>query len=323
MKILITGCAGFIGFHLSKYLLSKNNIKVFGIDNLNNYYDLKLKKNRLSILEKNKKFFFNKLDITNKKKLLTFCSKKKIKVIVHLAAQAGVRYSIQDPESYVRNNIIGFFNILECSRYNKIDHLLFASTSSIYGNNNDFPLKENLKTDEPLSFYASTKKSNEVMAYSFSNIYNLPCTALRFFTVYGPYGRPDMSLFKFTDSILKNRKIDLYNKGDHYRDFTYIDDVVISIFKLLKKRPNNKVPYDVFNIGSGNPKHLKVFLKLIEKNLNKKAKINYLPMQLGDVHKTHANCQKLNKKIKYKPKIDIKIGIKKFVNWYKNYYLID
>ena len=322
MKILITGCAGFIGFHLSKYLLTKKKLIIYGIDNLNNYYDLELKKNRLSLLKKNKnKFHFYKIDIRDKKKLLSIFSKNKFDVVINLAAQAGVRYSIDDPNSYLENNIIGFFNILDCIRKKKVRHLLFASTSSVYGNNMNFPLKESSNTDHPLSFYAATKKSNEVMAYSFSNIYKIPCTCLRFFTVYGPYGRPDMSLFKFTDLISKNKQIQLFNKGNHYRDFTYIDDVVISIYKLINKIPKQKIPYDVFNIGSSNPKHLRTFLSLIEDNLNKKAKIKSLPMQLGDVFKTHASSYNLYQKIRYKPKMSLKLGIKKFVKWYKNYYL--
>ena len=237
MKILITGCAGFIGYHLCKKLLKNNNI-VFGIDNLNNYYDLKLKKDRLKNL-KNKKFLFYKIDIKNKKKLLKFVKIKKIDVIYHLAAQAGVRYSIFNPETYFDNNLKGFFNILETCRENKIKHLIFASTSSVYGKKEKFPAKETDNTDQPLSFYAASKKCNEIMAYSYSKIYNLKCTGVRFFTVYGPYGRPDMALYKFTKSIINRKKVNLFNKGHHTRDFTYIDDVVHFLVKMRDIKKNN------------------------------------------------------------------------------------
>ena len=321
MKILVTGCSGFIGYHLCLNLLKYKKNVVHGIDNLNNYYDIKLKKNRLSNLKKqSKKFLFIKKDISNLRSLKKIFLKGKFDYVINLAAQAGVRYSIKNPSTYFNSNIIGFFNILECSRIFKIKHLIFASTSSVYGNSKNFPLKENEKTDSPLSFYAATKKSNEVMAHSYSNIYKLPCTGLRFFTVYGPYGRPDMSLFLFTDAILKRKKINLFNKGNHIRDFTFVDDVVTSINKIIKKPSKNKIPYEVFNIASSNPVHLKFFLKNIEKGLGKKTNVQFQEMQKGDIFKTHGSVNKIVKKTKFKPKVKIKTGIEEFLKWYKKYY---
>tara|TARA_Y100001970_G_C14052322_1_gene759641 strand:- start:53 stop:1018 length:966 start_codon:yes stop_codon:yes gene_type:complete len=319
MKILITGCAGFIGFHLANQLLKKNN-ELIGIDNLNKYYDVNLKKNRIKELQKNKNFKFFKIDLINKNKVNKIINKYKIKFIVHLAAQAGVRYSITNPETYFKNNLNVFFNILELSRENKIRHLVFASTSSVYGENSFFPLKESANTDKPVSFYAATKKSNEVMAYSYSYIYKLPCTALRFFTVYGPYGRPDMALFKFTENILNNKKIELYNYGNHTRDFTYIDDIVNGIISIIKKPFKSRIPFKVFNIGKGKSKKLIEYLYHIEKNIGKKAKIKKLPLQVGDILKTHADISSLKKYSKYTPSTDIKEGINEFINWYKKYY---
>ena len=320
MNILVTGCAGFIGYHQSILLLKSKKNKIFGLDNLNNYYDTNLKKDRISNLNQYKNFKFYKSDICNNKKLNSIIKKNNIKYIIHLAAQAGVRHSFKNPKSYLVNNIDGFFSILETSRKNNIKHLIFASTSSVYGDSKKFPNKEDDNTDKPLSFYAASKKSNEVMAYSYSNIYKIPITALRFFTVYGPMGRPDMSLFKFTKSIINSKKIDLYNYGIHERDFTYIEDVTISINKLLKKPSKMKIPYNCFNIGSNRPKKLNYFIQLIEKNLNFKAKKNFLPMQLGDVYKTHADNKKLNKYINFKPKVSIDSGIKNFIKWFLNYY---
>jgi len=321
MNILVTGAAGFIGYHLSIKLL-KLNYNVYAIDNINTYYDVDLKKNRLKQLIKYKNFFFYKYDLKSISKIDKLILKNKIKVIIHLAAQAGVRYSIKFPESFVQSNLVGFFNILEVAKKNKINHLIFASTSSVYGNNDEFPSNENLKTDKPLSFYAATKISNELMAYSYSNIHKLPCTALRFFTVYGPYGRPDMSLFKFTKSILSNKKINLFNKGKHDRDFTYIEDIVAGIFLLIKKPSKNKIPYNCFNLGNGNSKKLTFFLKVIESNLLKKAKINYLSLQKGDVRKSHADIGKIKKFVNYLPRTDVNKGIKKFVDWYKKYHKV-
>ena len=272
-----------------------------------------------SFSDQNKNFFFHKFDLINANKLEYLIKKFKIKYIVHLAAQAGVRYSIENPKTYFKNNLEVFFNILEASKKNNIKHLIFASTSSVYGENKNFPLKENDNTDKPISFYAATKKSNEILAHSYSYIYNWPCTALRFFTVYGPYGRPDMALFKFTKNILENKKIQLYNNGNHSRDFTYITDIVSGIFSILKKN-NTKNLFNTFNIGNGNSRKLKDYLKTIEKKLNKNAKITNLPLQLGDIKKTHSDISLLNKYSNYLPETDIEEGINNFIDWYLEYY---
>jgi len=323
MNILITGCAGFIGYHLSSKILKNKNSKITGIDNINNYYDISIKKDRLKNLKQNKNFKFYKVDLLEFDKLNKIIKENKINYIIHLAAQAGVRYSIENPSTYFKSNVEGFFNILEMSKINKIKHLIYASTSSVYGDNKEFPLNENHKTDSPLSFYAATKKSNEVMAHSYSYIYKIPTTAVRFFTVYGPFGRPDMALFKFTKNILDNKKIELFNGGLHDRDFTYVDDIVAGIFSLIKKPSISKIPYSIFNIGNGKPQKLLNYLKNIEKFLNKKAKIKKLPLQVGDIVKTHADIKKLKKYSNYSPKTNIEKGIMKFIEWYKDYYKIN
>ena len=320
MKILITGSAGFIGYHLAKYLLKDKKHKIFGLDSLNSYYSLSLKKNRLKELLKFKNFKFFKINLKNKTKTTPLFEKNKFDIVIHLAAQAGVRYSVQKPQSYLDNNIISFFNILDLARKFKIKHFIFASTSSVYGDQPKFPTHENCNTDKPLSFYAATKKSNEVLAHSYSNIFKLPCTGLRFFTVYGPYGRPDMALFKFTKNILKNRKIELFNSGNHDRDFTYIDDICEFIVRILNKPLNDKIPFNVINLGNGKSRKLKDYISNLEKSLGKKSiKIN-LKLQKGDILKTHADIKKIAKKTKYKPKTKIEDGITKFVDWYKSYY---
>ncbi len=322
MKILVTGAAGFIGYHLIKKILNKNK-KVIGIDNINSYYDTNLKKDRINNLKKYKNFSFFKIDLSNYKKLNDIVKKNKINIIIHLAAQAGVRYSIKYPRTYFKSNLEGFFNILEISKDNKVKHLIYASTSSVYGDSKKFPLNENDRTDQPLSFYAATKKSNEVMAHSYSHIYKLPCTGVRFFTVYGPFGRPDMALFKFTKNIINNHSIELFNNGKHLRDFTYVDDIVDGIYSLINKQSKKTIPYEIFNIGNGTPKKLLDYLKYIEKSLNKKSKTKRLPLQVGDVVKTHSNINKLRKYTGYRPKTNIKIGIEKFIEWYKDYYKIN
>ena len=320
-NIMVTGCAGFIGFHLCLSLLKSNIYNVYGIDNLNNYYSTKLKTDRLNILKKNKRTFkFHKIDISNFSKINQLFKKVSFDIVINLAAQAGVRYSIQYPDTYYKNNIKGFYNILNLSKNYKISHLLFASTSSVYGDNKNYPLNEEHNTDRPLSFYAATKKCNEVMAFSYSNIYDIPITAMRFFTVYGPMGRPDMSLFKFTKLIKNNHAIDLYNKGNHIRDFTYIDDVVRSITKLIIKKPKEKIPFQVVNICSSKPVKLLKFVNEIEKNLNLKSLKIFKPMQKGDIHKTHGDNKKMLRLINFAPKTNIEIGIKKFVKWYKLYF---
>ena len=320
MKILVTGCAGFIGYHLCSKLLENSKNIVFGIDNINDYYDVNLKKNRLKLLNRFDNFIFNKLDISNNTSLSNSFKKNKYNIVINLAAQAGVRYSIENPKSYFQSNLEGFFNIIENCKIYKIKHLIHASTSSVYGDTKKYPTKETDNTDNPLSFYAATKKSNEVMAYSYSNIYKLPITVLRFFTVYGPYGRPDMSLFKFTDSIKKNKPINLFNNGDHVRDFTYISDVVQGITKIINLKSKKKIPYQIFNVSSNNPKSLKFFLKEIEKNCKKVSKKNLLKLQKGDVYKTHGSNTKLKNFSKFKPEIKVNEGINKFVMWFNQYY---
>ncbi len=330
---LVTGSAGFIGFHTCLKLLKKKK-KVIGIDNLNKYYDVNLKKKRNSILKKFKNFKFLNIDINNNKIIYKVFSKNKIKHVIHLAAQAGVRYSIKFPEKYINTNLKGFFNIIENSKRKKIRHFLYASTSSVYGDNKNYPLKEDYSASHPMSIYAATKRSNELIAHSYSSLFNLPTTGLRFFTAYGPWGRPDMALFKFTSNILKNKKIDVFNKGKHERDFTYIDDIVnciiLAVNKIPKKdkqynplKPNPKhsyCPYRIINIGGNNPIKLEYFIKLIEKNLNKKSKKNYLSLQKGDVIKTHSSLNWSYKIIKYKPKIKPQVGVKLFLEWFKKYY---
>jgi len=315
MKILITGCAGFIGYHLSKSLLNTKD-KIFGIDNLNDYYDIELKKKRLVNL-KSKNFYYSKIDIKNFKNLRDFFKKNKFDIVYHLAAQAGVRYSISNPDTYFDNNLKGFFNILECCREYKIKNLIFASTSSVYGKQKHFPLNEKCSTDKPLSFYAATKKCNEIMAYSYSEIYKLKCTAIRFFTVYGPLGRPDMALYKFSQSLNKNKNLELYNRGKHSRDFTFIDDVIYYLKKFKKNK--QKKYFDIFNICSNNSVSLIKYLNTIEKNFNKKAKIKKLKLQKGDVVKTHGDNTKIKKLIGNNKFTSIENGISKFIKWFKNY----
>lgn len=321
MKILITGSAGFIGFHLASRLINLKKHKIVGLDNLNSYYDLDLKKKRLKILEeKDKNFLFIKVDLKNKKKLENIFQKFGFDIVVHLAAQAGVRYSINNPKTYVDSNLIGFFNILDLSKDHKVKHFLFASSSSVYGNNPNHPWDENSNSDSPLSFYAATKKSNELMAYAYNNIYKLNCTGLRFFTVYGEWGRPDMALYKFTNLMVTNQSIDLYNNGKNLRDFTNIHDVISSILKLLDKKSYKNSSYEIFNLGNNKPVPVLNIIKLLEKNLKIKAKINYVNAELGDANITFCNNSKLTKKIRYSFKKKLDIGVKEFVNWYLSYH---
>ena len=322
MKILITGCAGFIGFHLTKFLTSKK-ISIIGIDNLNNYYDVKIKKDRLKILNQisKKNFKFYKLDMTNDKLVKQVFLKEKFDVVINLAAQAGVRYSLENPKAYVDSNLIGFFNILNNSKLINVKHFLYASTSSVYGNQKKMPIEENYLITKPIQFYAATKSSNELMAHSYSHLFKMKTTALRFFTVYGPWGRPDMALFKFTKNIIEGKHIEVFNYGDHERDFTYVDDCVAAISKITLskiKREN----FEVYNIANGKPEKLITYIKLIEKELGIKSKKKYFPLQAGDIRKTYANIKKINQKFKFKSKTNINYGIKKFVEWYKYYYKI-
>ena len=319
MKILITGVAGFIGFHLAFKLLQKKNYIVFGIDNLNNYYDLNLKKNRIKILKPKKNFFFKKIDICDEKKIKNLFKKNNFNIVINLAAQAGVRYSIDKPKEYIKSNLVGFFNIINYSQKYNVGHFVFASSSSVYGANNKFPLSEKDNTDQPLSLYAATKKSNEMIAHSFSNIYNLNCTGLRFFTVFGPYGRPDMSYYKFAEAISKNKKILINNHGKHKRDFTYIDDAIAAVSKIINKKPKGKISFEVYNIAKSSSIGLIYFLSVLEKELGKKAKITMGNIKKGDVYKTHGSIEKIKQVINFNPTIDINKGIKRFVLWYKMY----
>ena len=333
--VFITGSCGFIGFHLASFFLSKGS-KVVGLDALTDYYDVNLKKARQNLLCANPNFINYEGLIQDAKLLNEIFVNYEPKIVVHLAAQAGVRYSIENPMSYVESNLIGTYHILEIARKYKPDHLLMASTSSVYGSNEETPFHETHNTSTPMSFYAATKKSNEVMAHSYSHLYEIPTTIFRFFTVYGPWGRPDMALFKFTRNILLGEPIDVYNKGNMLRDFTYIDDLVQAIFLLTSKEPkkvnqrkeimknDNISPvarYRVVNIGSSNPKKLIDFIKELENILGKKANKNYLSMQIGDVYKTHSNTELLENITGFKPKTTLHEGISKFVEWYKLYYL--
>ena len=334
--ILVTGAAGFIGYHVVKKMMNKKNV-IIGIDSLNDYYDVNLKKKRiknlLSISKKKKlNFTFKKLDLSNTKNLKKTFQKFKFSYIIHLAAQAGVRYSISNPENYVKNNLVGFSNIIQEARLNKIKHLLYASTSSVYGSNRTLPFEEKHIADHPIQFYAATKRANELIAHAYSTLFKLPTTGLRFFTVYGPWGRPDMALFKFTKNITENKKIEVFNYGKHQRDFTYVDDIVNAVsllcFKIPKMKKNwdeknpisTTAPFEIFNIGNSKPIELMYYIKLIEKYLKKKAKIKFLPIQPGDIKKTFSSTKKLKKYINYSPKISAEVGVKHFVEWYKKYY---
>jgi UDP-glucuronate 4-epimerase len=332
MKIFITGSSGFIGFHLSKKLLD-NGYNIHGFDSMNNYYDVKLKKARYKILNKYKNFSFTKGKLENQKILSSSILRYKPKIIIHLAAQAGVRYSIDKPRVYLDSNITGTYNIIELAKKVNVKHLLIASSSSVYGANKKLPFKEIDKTETQLSIYAATKKSTESIAHSYSNIWNIPITMLRFFTVYGPWGRPDMALFKFTKGILSNKKIDIYNQGKMYRDFTYIDDIVGGIKGLINKAPNIKqlgkikndslspvAPFRTVNIGNTKKVYLLDFINALEKELGIKAKRNYMPMQQGDVKITLSDTTLLKKLTSYNPKTNYRAGIKKFLNWYLDYY---
>ena len=322
-KILITGCAGFIGFHTCLRFLKNLNYKVLGIDNLNNYYDKNLKIDRLKILKKSKNFKFLKLDIT---KISSFNLLKKYKIdyIIHLAAQAGVRYSIKKPREYLKININGFYNILEFAKNNQIKNLVYASTSSVYGAEKKPILIENLPCNEPIQFYAATKKSNEAMAASFSYIYNLPTTGLRFFTVYGPWGRPDMAFFKFVKNIKENKHIEIFNSGNHFRDFSYVEYIADGIFKACFKSrvlgKNSIKKNTIYNLGNGKKIYLMDAIKLIEIKLKKKAKKKFLPLQQGDIKSTLADISKAKKDLKIMSGYSLKRGLSNFIDWYNSYY---
>ena len=332
MKIFITGSSGFIGFHLAKELLEKGH-SVYGYDSINNYYDIKLKKERNKILKKYKKYKFTKGNLENYNQLSKIVSKFKPKIIIHLAAQAGVRYSIENPDVYLNSNILGTFNVLKVSDKIKVKHLIIGSSSSVYGANKKIPFREIDKTDNQISFYAATKKSTESLAHSYSSLWKLPITMLRFFTVYGPLGRPDMAYFKFTQKIIKKKQIEIYNKGKMYRDYTYIDDIVGGIISLINKAPNIRqigkfkndslshvAPFRILNIGNTKKVLLLDFIKSLEKEIGIKAKKKFLPMQKGDVHSTLSDTKLLQQITGYKTKTNYKLGIKKFVKWFKEFY---
>jgi UDP-glucuronate 4-epimerase len=356
-RVLVTGAAGFIGFHLSKRLLDEGST-VVGIDNLNAYYDVNLKKARLAILKKYDNFTFHKIDIANRtavedlfsSPLKTQNSKFKnhdsqlktqnlklktgFNVVVHLAAQAGVRYSIANPYAYIESNIAGFINILEGCRHHKVKHLVYASSSSVYGANTKMPFSIHHNIDHPVSLYAATKKANELMAHTYSSLYKIPTTGLRFFTVYGPWGRPDMALFLFTRAILEGKPIDVFNYGKMQRDFTYIDDIIEGVVRVMKKTPKpnpswsgdapdpgtSYAPYKVYNIGNNNPVELMTFIETIEKCIGKKAKKKLLPLQAGDVPATYADVDDLMNDVGFKPATPIEEGVGRFVEWYQKYY---
>ncbi|MDP5130119.1 MAG: NAD-dependent epimerase [Paraglaciecola sp.] len=337
MKILVTGVAGFIGFHVTQLLLSQGN-QVVGIDNINDYYDVGLKEGRLAQLKKHQKsdqFMFIKMDISDRLAMESLFEHEKFDKVVHLAAQAGVRYSIENPHAYIESNIIGFMNVLEGCRHHSVQHLVYASSSSVYGANETMPFTAEDNVDHPVSLYAASKKSNELMAHTYSHLYGLPTTGLRFFTVYGPWGRPDMALFKFTKAIIDGNPIQVFNYGNHRRDFTYIDDIVNGIkltldnnaecnvnWSGLKPDPSSsKAPYKVYNIGAHKPVNLLDFINTIEDAIGIEAIKELLPMQPGDVPDTYADVSPLVK-LGYKPEMDIKQGISHFVDWYKSYYKI-
>ena len=336
-KILVTGAAGFIGFHVSKALLERGD-EVIGLDNINDYYDVNLKyarlkelglerdnisDNTLVISEKYSRFQFIKQDIIEQNALEIIFSDQKFDKVIHLAAQAGVRYSIENPHAYVQSNLVGFVNILECCRHNCIKHLVYASSSSVYGNNKKVPFSEEDRVDHPVSLYAATKKSNELMAHSYSHLYQLPTTGLRFFTVYGPWGRPDMAPMLFADAIMKGKAIKVFNNGDLERDFTYVDDIVNGVVKVTHSTPNKneELPfYQLFNIGNSRPVKLMNFISELENALEKKAVKEMYPMQDGDVQQTYAETIKLEKLLGYKPNINLKAGMWMYINWFKSYY---
>jgi UDP-glucuronate 4-epimerase len=329
MKILISGSAGFIGFHAVKKFLELGH-EVVGIDNINDYYDTNLKESRLQQISSTR-FKFIKADFADNIAVKKVFNDHVFDRVLHLGAQAGVRHSITNPNDYVNSNLVGFVNILEAVRHAKVPHLVYASSSSVYGMNKNIPFSENDKVDHPISLYAATKKSNELMAHTYSHLYNIPTTGLRFFTVYGPWGRPDMAYFLFTKAILDGKEINIFNNGKMERDFTYIDDVINGIIKIIDQPPsinsnppsdsqNTSAPYKIYNIGNNKPENLLYFIEIIEKCLGKKTKKNFLPMQPGDVVRTYANIDNLYDEIGYKPITPIEEGLEKFVEWYKKYY---
>ncbi|NDV19977.1 NAD-dependent epimerase/dehydratase family protein [Pseudodesulfovibrio sp. JC047] len=333
MKILVTGAAGFIGFHLSRRLIGEGH-EVVGLDNLNDYYDVNLKKARLALLGESPLFRHVNINLQDDQPMSDLFAAEKFTHVVNLAAQAGVRYSIENPKSYIDSNVVGFLNILEGCRHNKVEHLVYASSSSVYGMNTKMPLNPHEGVDHPMSLYAATKKSNEMMAHSYSSLYDLPTTGLRFFTVYGPWGRPDMALFLFTKNILEEKPINVFNYGKMKRDFTYIDDIVEGVVRVVNHtaQPNenwdgnapdpcsSKVPYRVYNIGNNAVVELSRYIEVIEEVVGKKAIYNYMPMQPGDVPATEADVSDLVRDVDFKPNTSIEVGIRNFIDWYREYY---
>lgn len=335
MKYLVTGAAGFIGFHLIQKLIQQGDT-VVGIDNLNDYYDVSLKESRLNILNQLDNFSFSLIDLADREKMANLFEIEKFDRVIHLAAQAGVRYSLINPFSYADSNLTGFLTILEGCRHNKVKHLVYASSSSVYGLNDELPFSPHDQANHPISLYAATKKANELMAHSYSHLYGIPTTGLRFFTVYGPWGRPDMALFKFTKAIINGEPIDIYNNGEMERDFTYVEDIVEGVVRIADVIPtpekewkvstgtpaNSSAPYKVYNIGNGSPVKLMDYISALEKQLGKTAIKNMLPMQPGDVYTTWADTKDLFKATNYKPQTSVNDGVQRFVDWYKNYYQI-
>jgi len=330
---LVTGAAGFIGFHLSRRLLSEG-CTVIGLDNLNDYYDVQLKRDRLAILKQDSNFTFVFANLEDKEAIDNVFKDHKISIVVNLAAQAGVRYSLENPHAYIQSNVVGFLNILEACRHHDIEHLVYATSSSVYGANKKMPFSIRDNVDHPVSLYAATKKSNELMAHTYSHLYNLPTTGLRFFTVYGPWGRPDMALFLFTKAIMNDEPIKVFNHGNMERDFTYIDDIVEGVIRVIANPPqanedsdmmnpdpgSSYAPYRVYNIGNNKPVRLLDFIITIEKHLGKEAKKEFIPLQAGDVPKTYANVDELTRDFSFKPNTSIDEGIRRFVEWYLSYY---
>ena len=335
MTILITGAAGFIGFHVAKTLLTRGE-HIVAVDNLNDYYDVSLKQARLNVLLSQPHFNFHKVNIACKNSLDPIFDSENITRVIHLAAQPGVRFSLTNPNAYIESNIQGFMNILEACRHNKVEHLVYASSSSIYGSNTRQPFSVTHPVDHPISLYAATKKSNELMAHSYAHLFKLPVTGIRFFTVYGPWGRPDMASFLFTKKIIEGTPIDIFNNGQHARDFTYIDDITAGVIKCLHNvaapNPNwdaenpdpasSNAPYRLFNIGSNHPVQLMDFIACIEKEVGKEAIKNFKPLQKGDVLTTYADVSDLEQTFNYRAKTDIQMGIKNFVRWYRDYYKV-
>lgn len=322
MSYLITGAAGFIGFSLAKKLLD-NGAHVIGIDNLNDYYSVELKQERLAVLKAYKAFEFGQVDISDHKALDAYLENKKFSKIIHLAAQAGVRYSIENPRAYVQSNLVGHLNILEIARqYDDIEHVLYASSSSVYGGRTDLPFKETDRADTPVSLYAATKKSDELISHTYAHLYGIALTGLRFFTVYGPWGRPDMAYFSFTNKIMSGQQIEVFNNGDMLRDFTYVDDVVDGIVAILDKGPlkQDNAPHKVYNIGNNKPESLEYFLSTLEGALGKKANRKNLPMQPGDVPATYADISAIKNDYGFEPKTNLQEGLNAFVKWYKTHY---